>query len=118
MADRIGVIDKGALIVVAHDRHLLQAATDQWMLVADGKPVLVMRETTERQEAVEAGTARLVGTSRDLIGQETLRLLDDAHAYQAMATARNPFGDGNAAERIVEHCSNYLNPQMKDKDAP
>jgi len=73
-----------------------------------GKPVLVMRETTERQEALEAGTARLVGTSREKIVGETIRLLDDPEAYRAMAHARNPFGDGKAAERIARHCLSYL----------
>jgi len=67
-----------------------------------GKPVLVMRETTERPEGVEAGTARLVGTDPDRIVAETVRLLDDAGAYAAMARAHNPFGDGHAAGRIVE----------------
>ena len=67
-----------------------------------GKPVLVMRETTERPEGVEAGTARLVGTDPDRIVAETFRLLDDASAYAAMARAHNPFGDGRAAARIVE----------------
>lgn len=66
-----------------------------------GKPVLVMRETTERPEGVAAGTARLVGTDRALIVKEVSRLLDDADAYQAMARAHNPFGDGKAAERIA-----------------
>jgi UDP-N-acetylglucosamine 2-epimerase (non-hydrolysing) len=66
-----------------------------------GKPVLVLRETTERPEAVEAGTAKIVGTDREAIVRETFRLLDDAHAYTAMARAVNPFGDGHAAERIV-----------------
>lgn len=66
-----------------------------------GKPVLVMRETTERPEGVEAGTARLVGADRDRIVQGVLTLLDDADAYQAMARAHNPFGDGKAAERIA-----------------
>jgi len=67
-----------------------------------GKPVLVMRETTERPEGVEAGTARLVGTDADRIVAETERLLDDAGAYAAMARAHNPFGDGRSAARIVE----------------
>ena len=67
-----------------------------------GKPVLVMRETTERPEGVEAGTARLVGTDADRIVAETERLLDDAEAYDAMARAHNPFGDGKATQRIVE----------------
>lgn len=66
-----------------------------------GKPVLVMRETTERPEGVAAGTARLVGTDRDKIVSEIFTLLDDAGAYAAMARAHNPFGDGHAAERIA-----------------
>jgi UDP-N-acetylglucosamine 2-epimerase (non-hydrolysing) len=67
-----------------------------------GKPVLVMRETTERPEGVAAGTARLVGTDADTIVGETFRLLDDAGAYEAMARAHNPFGDGRTAARIAE----------------
>lgn len=67
-----------------------------------GKPVLVMRETTERPEGVEAGTARLVGTNRDRIVSEIFSLLDDSSAYSAMARAHNPFGDGLAAQRIAE----------------
>jgi UDP-N-acetylglucosamine 2-epimerase (non-hydrolysing) len=67
-----------------------------------GKPVLVMRETTERPEGVEAGTAKLVGTDADRIVAEAERLLDDEAAYAAMARAHNPFGDGKAAARIVE----------------
>ncbi|PHQ64307.1 MAG: UDP-N-acetylglucosamine 2-epimerase (non-hydrolyzing) [Sphingobium sp.] len=67
-----------------------------------GKPVLVMRETTERPEGVEAGTAKLVGADRDMIVREVLALLDDAHAYEAMARAHNPFGDGQGAERIAD----------------
>ncbi len=66
------------------------------------KPVLVLRSVTERPEAVEAGTARLVGTDTEAIVSETFRLLDDATAYSAMAHAVNPFGDGHAAERIVD----------------
>ena len=66
-----------------------------------GKPVLVMRETTERPEGVEAGTAKLVGTDRALIVREVLELLDDKDVYDAMARAHNPFGDGHAAERIA-----------------
>lgn len=67
-----------------------------------GKPVLVMRETTERPEGIAAGTARLVGTNRDRIVSEIFRLLDDDSAYSAMARAHNPFGDGKAAMRIAE----------------
>ncbi|WP_333605436.1 non-hydrolyzing UDP-N-acetylglucosamine 2-epimerase [Novosphingobium sp.] len=67
-----------------------------------GKPVLVMRETTERPEGVEAGTARLVGTDALRIVTEISTLLDDTAAYEAMARAHNPFGDGHSARRIVE----------------
>ena len=67
-----------------------------------GKPVLVMRETTERPEGIEAGTARLVGTDKNRIVLEIFSLLDDEGAYNAMARAHNPFGDGGAAERISE----------------
>jgi UDP-N-acetylglucosamine 2-epimerase (non-hydrolysing) len=66
-----------------------------------GKPVLVMRETTERPEAVEAGAVKLVGTNTEDIVREASRLLTDAAAYRAMARARNPYGDGKASERII-----------------
>ena len=67
-----------------------------------GKPVLVMRETTERPEGVEAGTAKLVGTDADTIVAEAARLLDDPDAYAAMAKAHNPFGDGKSSQRIAD----------------
>src|SRR4029079_17504634 len=67
-----------------------------------GKPVLVMRDTTERPEGVAAGTARLVGPKADAIIEHATRLLKDEAAYRSMASARNPYGDGHAAERIVE----------------
>lgn len=67
-----------------------------------GKPVLVMRETTERPEAVESGTVLLVGTSTDTIVREATHLLDDHAAYSAMAMAHNPYGDGTASQRIVK----------------
>ena len=67
-----------------------------------GKPVLVMRETTERPEGVAAGTARLIGTERARIVAEVTRLLDDPAAHAAMARAHNPFGDGRTSARIVE----------------
>ena len=67
-----------------------------------GKPVLVMRETTERPEGVEAGTAKLVGTDPTRIVTEISTLLDDKAAYEQMARAHNPFGDGTSARRIVE----------------
>jgi len=67
-----------------------------------GKPVLVLRNVTERPEAVQAGTARLVGTEQASIVREVGRLLDDRGDYASMAHAANPYGDGHAAERIVE----------------
>lgn len=70
---------------------------------AFGKPVLVMRETTERPEGVDAGTALLVGTDEAKIISEASNLLDDPAAYERMAKAHNPFGDGDAAERICAH---------------
>jgi len=73
-----------------------------------GKPVLVMRETTERPEGVAAGTARLVGTDEDSIVSEVFTLLDDKAAYEAMARAHNPFGDGRSAARIVELLANEI----------
>jgi UDP-N-acetylglucosamine 2-epimerase (non-hydrolysing) len=93
-----------------HFAHLLSLAeimlTDsggvQEEAPALGKPVLVMRETTERPEGVAAGTARLVGTRADTIVSEIFNLLDDKAAYEQMARAHNPFGDGHTARRIVE----------------
>ena len=66
-----------------------------------GKPVLVVRDTTERPEAIEAGTARLVGTDADGIVSGISRLLDDDADYARMARAHNPYGDGRASQRIV-----------------
>ena len=66
-----------------------------------GKPVLVLRDTTERPEAVVAGTVRLTGTGYDVVKEETCRLLDDPDYYRSMAEAVNPYGDGRACDRIV-----------------
>lgn len=73
-----------------------------------GKPVLVMRDTTERPEGVAAGTALLTGTNVQAIVKHVTRLLTDEAAYRSMATARNPYGDGHAAERIVERIRRYF----------
>ena len=73
-----------------------------------GKPVLVMRDTTERPEGVTAGTALLTGPKADAIVHHAARLLTDADAYLAMATARNPYGDGRAAHYIVERVRQYF----------
>jgi UDP-N-acetylglucosamine 2-epimerase (non-hydrolysing) len=73
-----------------------------------GKPVLVMRDTTERPEAVSAGTVKLVGTHKETIVAETQRLLNDSSEYQRMSHSHNPYGDGQAANRIV----NFLRKQV------
>jgi len=87
-------------------RHAMLILTDsggvQEEAPAFGKPILVLRTTTERPEGVEAGTAKLVGTERVRIREEALHLLTDADAYAQMAHAVNPYGDGHAAERIRE----------------
>nr|WP_255718443.1 UDP-N-acetylglucosamine 2-epimerase (non-hydrolyzing) [Micrococcus sp. ACRRV] len=73
-----------------------------------GKPVLVMRENTERPEAVSAGTVRLIGTDEEVVVTEVARLLQDQAAYGAMANAVNPYGDGRAAERTVSGIAQLL----------
>ena len=73
-----------------------------------GKPVLVMRENTERPEGVAAGTARLVGTDIDKILSNANRLLDDQAAYRGMAERHNPYGDGRASARIVEELLRHV----------
>lgn len=75
-----------------------------------GKPVLVMRETTERPEGVAAGTAKLVGAHAETIISEVSRLLDDDTARAAMTHAHNPYGDGHAADQIVAAIERYLHP--------
>lgn len=67
-----------------------------------GKPVLVLRDTTERPEGIEAGTLKLVGTDSDVIYRETIRLLSDKEEYERMSKASNPYGDGHASERIAD----------------
>ncbi len=91
--------------------HLMKAAdvviTDSGGLQEEapslGKPVLVMRDTTERPEGIAAGTALLVGTDTDTIARELLALLTDRAARECMARAINPYGDGKAAQRIADH---------------
>lgn len=73
-----------------------------------GKPVLVMRDTTERPEAVIAGTVRLVGTDASSIFREVELLLDDSSTYEKMTHAHNPYGDGHACERIIEGIQHYF----------
>ncbi len=119
MDDALAGLDNVAMIEpldYPHFVHLLSLAdimlTDsggvQEEAPALGKPVLVMRETTERPEGVAAGTAKLVGTDRAKIVSETFTLLDDADAYAAMAKAHNPFGDGTSAAKIAGIIKNAI----------
>jgi UDP-N-acetylglucosamine 2-epimerase (non-hydrolysing) len=75
-----------------------------------GKPVLVMRDTTERPEALSAGTVKLVGTNYDKIFNEVSALLDNETIYEAMSKAVNPYGDGRACERIIEFLDSFQRP--------
>ncbi|MBD5430303.1 UDP-N-acetylglucosamine 2-epimerase (non-hydrolyzing) [Lactobacillus sp.] len=80
-----------------------------------GKPVLVLRDTTERPEGVEAGTLKLVGTQVDTVREEMTRLLEDQAAYNAMANAKNPYGDGHASDRIMDAIAYYFDKENLDK---
>jgi len=73
-----------------------------------GKPVLVMRDTTERPEGVAAGTVKLVGANTERIVSEATSLLTDETAYEAMASVANPYGDGRAADRIVQRIVQFF----------
>lgn len=73
-----------------------------------GKPVLVLRDTTERPEGIKAGTLKLVGTDEETIIREARRLLDDQKAYEKMSTASNPYGDGTASKRILHALHSYF----------
>ena len=73
-----------------------------------GKPVLVLRDTTERPEGVEAGTLKLVGTESEKVKKEMEELLDNDAEYQRMAQAKNPYGDGKASERILDAIAYYF----------
>jgi len=79
-----------------------------------GKPVLVMRDTTERPEGVDAGTAILTGPIASTIAEHATRLLTDPAAYESMARARNPYGDGRAAGRILEAMRRHFDPRPRD----
>jgi len=73
-----------------------------------GKPVLVLRDTTERPEGVEAGTLKLVGTDAGVVEKEMTRLITDKTEYDRMANAKNPYGDGKASDRILDSISYYF----------
>ena len=72
------------------------------------KPVLVLRESTERPEGVEAGTLKVIGTKEETVFKALKQLLDNSYIYQNMCNAKNPYGDGQASERIVNHIKYYL----------
>ena len=74
-----------------------------------GKPVLVLRDTTERPEGIKAGTLKLVGTDEEVIYEETKKLLTNVNEYEKMSKASNPYGDGHASERIVDAIVKYFN---------
>ena len=113
MGERLAGLDNVALVEPLDYPHFARLLDISTLMLTDsggvqeeapalGKPVLVMRETTERPEGIAAGTARLVGTDADRIVAEAERLLDDETAYAAMARAHNPFGDGRSAARIAD----------------
>ncbi|MFE9092942.1 non-hydrolyzing UDP-N-acetylglucosamine 2-epimerase [Streptomyces sp. NPDC007264] len=103
-------LDYGAFARLMNRAHLI--LTDSGGIQEEGpglgKPVLVMRNTTERPEALRAGTSRLVGTDREHIVKEVRRLLHDREAYASMAKAVNPYGDGRAADRTVRAIGHWL----------
>ena len=76
-----------------------------------GKPVLVLRDTTERPEGIDAGTLKLVGTNDEVIYKETKKLLTNKKAYEKMSHASNPYGDGHASERIADAIISYFKNQ-------
>jgi UDP-N-acetylglucosamine 2-epimerase (non-hydrolysing) len=115
----LGAIPRIRLLPPVSYDELLGYMDDAYLVLTDsgglqeeatvlGRPVLIMRETTERQEAIEAGAAELVGTDPDTIVGRATTLLRDEDAYAAMATPRELFGDGHAAERIVSTSEEFL----------
>ena len=113
MDEALGKLDNVAMIEPLDYPHFARLLSISHIMLTDsggvqeeapalGKPVLVMRDTTERPEGVAAGTAKLIGTDKNRIVSEIFTLLDDDTAYSAMARAHNPFGDGKASQRIAE----------------
>ena len=119
VAEILSAVDNVHLIEPVSYEEFVHLMSKAYLLLTDSggiqeeapalaKPVLVMRENTERPEAVDAGTARLVGTDRVEIVARVKELLDEPDAYQRMATAANPYGDGTAAEKIVGFLADRL----------
>jgi UDP-N-acetylglucosamine 2-epimerase (non-hydrolysing) len=118
-------IDNVALTAPLDYTQMQQAMADAWLVLTDsgglqeeaptfGVPVLVLRDETERPEAVEAGCAMLIGPSRTAIVQQVRRLARDPVAYQRMARAGNPFGDGTACSQIVDVLEQHLLPHAEE----
>jgi len=105
--DRLVAAMKAATLILTDSGGLQEEAP------ALGKPVLVLRRTTERPEAVDAGTARLIGTDGADILREAALLLESPEAYEAMARAHNPFGDGQASARIVDSSRRFLSTRSR-----
>jgi UDP-N-acetylglucosamine 2-epimerase (non-hydrolysing) len=105
--DRLVAAMRGATLLLTDSGGLQEEAP------ALGKPVLVLRRTTERPEAVDAGTAKLIGTDAADILREASALLENPEAYEAMARAHNPFGDGQASARILDTSRSFLNERRR-----
>lgn len=121
LADEIlGKYDRVHLVAPLAHRDFINLAARSTIIITDSgtiqeeapafhKPVLLLRENTERPEAVDVGAVKIVGTDPTSIQQEVFKLLNDHHAYKQRAKADNPFGDGHASERILTIIEDYLN---------
>jgi UDP-N-acetylglucosamine 2-epimerase (non-hydrolysing) len=112
----IGPLDYPSFVWLMNKSHII--LTDSGGVQEEapslGKPVLVMRDITERVEGVKAGTAILVGTNKDMIVDKTTKLLNDRTEYSRMSRARNPYGDGNSSERILDIIKSYHLKVVRD----
>ncbi len=117
--NEIGQISNIFLIEALDYDELVFAMKNSYLLLTDsgglqeeaptfGKPVFILRNSTERVEALNSGTAKLVGTNTDNIFESVNEIINNDAIYKSMTNIRNPFGDGNASKRIVEHCLNYI----------
>ena len=117
--DKLGSEPRVSLVEPLDYQQMVQAMNEAYLIVTDsggiqeeapalGKPVLVLRNKTERPEAVSAGTVKLVGTEPETISQTIKLLLHDGQAYQQMAQAQNPYGDGKASDRIIAGLKYYF----------
>ena len=122
---RLAGLDRIILVDALDYQHFVAAMRDCYLILTDsggvqeeapalGRPVLVLRDRTERPEAIDAGVAKLVGSDRNAIIREVSALLDDAGQYARMARGGSPYGDGNAAPRIVDILQKYLAPRIPD----